>query len=290
MKRARAPASAANLGPGFDALALALACYVEVSVEPADRLEVRATRLWSRPPGGRIPPGGTGGHRLAGHDRLCIDGPFGHPRRPAAWARQRRWRWRPRPRPAPPTRSVTGSPSTAIPRTRRLPRFGGLVAATTVAGRPVYRRLALDPGLRFVFVIPDPPLPTAAARAILPRHGAARRRGLQPGPHGPADRRPGRPDRRWSPRRGRTAFTRTPAPPCSPRRRPSWPDCDRPAAPDVVLVGRRAEPPGRVHGRTPRRRGPGRRARCWRPGEWPAEVRLLDADLGGVTVSGPAAK
>ena len=36
--RARVPASTANLGPGFDALALALDLYVEVEVEPAERL------------------------------------------------------------------------------------------------------------------------------------------------------------------------------------------------------------------------------------------------------------
>ncbi|MGH9094453.1 MAG: homoserine kinase, partial [Acidimicrobiales bacterium] len=41
--RARAPASAANLGPGFDALAVALSLYVEVEVTPADRLMVTAT-------------------------------------------------------------------------------------------------------------------------------------------------------------------------------------------------------------------------------------------------------
>ena len=34
--RARAPASSANLGPGFDTLAVALDCYVSVEVEPAD--------------------------------------------------------------------------------------------------------------------------------------------------------------------------------------------------------------------------------------------------------------
>src|ERR1700730_11741142 len=39
--RARAPASSAHLGPGFDSLALALQLYVEVEVEPADRLVVR---------------------------------------------------------------------------------------------------------------------------------------------------------------------------------------------------------------------------------------------------------
>ncbi len=40
--RARAPASAANLGPGFDTLAIALDRYVEVEVEPAVRLIVRS--------------------------------------------------------------------------------------------------------------------------------------------------------------------------------------------------------------------------------------------------------
>ena len=40
--RARAPASSANLGPGFDTLALALGLYVEVDVQPADHLTVRA--------------------------------------------------------------------------------------------------------------------------------------------------------------------------------------------------------------------------------------------------------
>ena len=38
--RARVPASSANLGPGFDTLAVALGLYVEVGVEPADELTV----------------------------------------------------------------------------------------------------------------------------------------------------------------------------------------------------------------------------------------------------------
>src|ERR1019366_3173278 len=37
---ARVPASSANLGPGFDSLAVALDLYVEVSIDPADTLEV----------------------------------------------------------------------------------------------------------------------------------------------------------------------------------------------------------------------------------------------------------
>jgi len=37
---ARAPASSANLGPGFDTLAVALGLYVEVSIEPADAFSI----------------------------------------------------------------------------------------------------------------------------------------------------------------------------------------------------------------------------------------------------------
>src|SRR5580658_4726022 len=40
--RARAPASSANLGPGFDALAIALDAYVQVEVEPAPSLRVHS--------------------------------------------------------------------------------------------------------------------------------------------------------------------------------------------------------------------------------------------------------
>jgi hypothetical protein len=40
--RARAPASSANLGPGFDVLAIALDRYVQVEVEPAAALSVHS--------------------------------------------------------------------------------------------------------------------------------------------------------------------------------------------------------------------------------------------------------
>lgn len=41
--RARIPASSANLGPGFDALGLALGVYLECTFSASDRLEIRAT-------------------------------------------------------------------------------------------------------------------------------------------------------------------------------------------------------------------------------------------------------
>jgi homoserine kinase len=41
--KVRLPATSANLGPGFDALALALKIYLEVEAEPADRTSIEAT-------------------------------------------------------------------------------------------------------------------------------------------------------------------------------------------------------------------------------------------------------
>jgi homoserine kinase len=45
--------------------------------------------------------------------------------------------------------------------------FGGLVAATTVGGSPVWRHLALDPALVFVAVVPSRELLTGHARSVL---------------------------------------------------------------------------------------------------------------------------
>jgi homoserine kinase len=46
--------------------------------------------------------------------------------------------------------------------------LGGLVAATVVDGRPLAARLALDPGLVPVLLVPERALSTEAARAALP--------------------------------------------------------------------------------------------------------------------------
>src|SRR5260370_7405195 len=41
--QARVPASSANLGPGFDALGLALGVYLTCRFEPAERISIRAS-------------------------------------------------------------------------------------------------------------------------------------------------------------------------------------------------------------------------------------------------------
>jgi homoserine kinase len=165
--RARAPASSANLGPGFDTLAVALECYVSVEVEPAPSLVVRtegegaglfddASHLAARVVA-----------EVLGHDRVAVmvrsqipvarglgssaalaaaaaaaaghDDPFavaaahdGHPENAAA--------------------SV----------------FGGLVVATSVEGEPVYASLPLGEDLAFVALVPDRNLATPEARRVLP--------------------------------------------------------------------------------------------------------------------------
>ena len=165
--RVRAPASSANLGPGFDTLALAVDRYVSVEVEPADSLRVHtegegaglfddASHLAARVVA-----------EVLGHDRFSVtvrsqipvarglgssaalaaaaaaaagsDDPFavaaaydGHPENAAA--------------------SV----------------FGGLVAATSVDGDPVQAALPLADDLVVVAIVPDRNLATPEARGVLP--------------------------------------------------------------------------------------------------------------------------
>ncbi len=165
--RARAPASSANLGPGFDTLAVALDRYVSVEVEPAPSLRVHSEGEGS----GLFDDASHLAARVVtevlGHDRVAVtvrsqipvarglgssaalaaaaaaaagaDDPFavaaahdGHPENAAA--------------------SV----------------FGGLVAAATVEGKSVQAQLSLSADLAFVAIVPDRNLATPEARGVLP--------------------------------------------------------------------------------------------------------------------------
>jgi homoserine kinase len=166
--RARAPASTANLGPGFDVLALALDTYVEVEVEPARRLSVRAEGE------GADLAEDAAGHLaarvaidVAGHDRLAItvrsDIPVARglgssaalAAAAAAAAGSRD--------PLGVAARVDGHPENAAASV-----VGGLVVATSVKGAVKVVRLPLDPSLVLVAMIPDRPLATAKARQALP--------------------------------------------------------------------------------------------------------------------------
>jgi putative transposase len=164
---ARAPASAANLGPGFDTLGLALDRYVEVEVEPAPRLIVR-----SEGEGAGISD--DAGHLAArvameviGHDRIAItvrsqipvarglgsSAALAVAAAAAAGSKD----------PLAVAARVDGHGDNAA-----ASFIGGLVAATTVKGSVVAVKLNLDPTLVFVTIVPDRSIPTAKARQVLP--------------------------------------------------------------------------------------------------------------------------
>ncbi|HLI52982.1 MAG TPA: homoserine kinase [Acidimicrobiales bacterium] len=166
MTRVRVPASSANLGPGFDVLAVAVGLHVEVSVEPADRLEVVASGEGSDLPLDREHLAARVACEVAGTDRLRIEVDSAIPvgrglgssaalavAAAAAAGAGDPFSWGVK---------VDGHPENAA-----ASAFGGLVVATTIGGGAVWRRLALDPGLVFVALVPDKELLTAAARRVL---------------------------------------------------------------------------------------------------------------------------
>jgi homoserine kinase len=165
--RARAPASSANLGPGFDTLALAVDRYVEVEIEPAQRLSVRSE-------GEGAGLSDDAGHLaarvaidVAGHDHMAITvrsqipiarGLGSSAALAAAAAAAAR-----SPDPLAVAAALDGHPENAAACVQ-----GGLVVATGVRGSIQARRLPLDPALVFVALVPDRSLSTAKARQLLP--------------------------------------------------------------------------------------------------------------------------
>jgi homoserine kinase len=164
---ARAPASTANVGPGFDTLAIALSLFVHVDVEPADALSLRLEGE-----GGDLPADGNHlaarvARQVLGHDRVAItvrsEIPVGRGLGSSASL-------------AVATAAACGAddPLTLAAaldghaENAGASVLGGLVAAADVSGHPVVVRLPLDPGLAFVVLVPSRPLATARARQALP--------------------------------------------------------------------------------------------------------------------------
>ena len=165
--RARAPASSANLGPGFDTLAVALDCYVSVEVERAPSLLVRSEGEGS----GLFDDASHLAARVVtevlGHDRFAVTVRSQIPvarglgssaalvaaAAAAAGAED----------PFSVAAAHDGHPENAAASV-----FGGLVAATMVDGRPVHAPLPLSGDLAFVAIVPERNLATPEARRVLP--------------------------------------------------------------------------------------------------------------------------
>ena len=164
---ARAPASAANLGPGFDTVALALDRYVEVEIEPANRLIVSSE-------GEGAGLSDDAGHLaarvamdVAGHDRMAIrvrsqipvsrglgsSAALAVAAAAAAGARD----------PLAVAAQEDGHPENAA-----ASFVGGLVVATKVRGAVRAVEMPLDPLIALVAMVPDRPLSTAKSRQALP--------------------------------------------------------------------------------------------------------------------------
>lgn len=165
--RARAPASSANLGPGFDAVAVAVGRYVEVALRPSTRLRIETHGSGAHLPRDHSHLAARVVRRVLGHDDVELEITSGIPvsrglgssaalavaAAAAAGADD----------PLGVAASFDGHAENAAASV-----LGGLVAASTVEGRAVARRLPLDERIRLVAVVPERPLATAEARAALP--------------------------------------------------------------------------------------------------------------------------
>jgi homoserine kinase len=167
--QARAPASSANLGPGFDTLAVALDLYVSVEVEPAPALRVHtegegaglfddASHLAARVVTEVL---GHDGFAVTVRSQIPVARGLGSSAALAAAAAAAAGADDPFAVAA----AHDGHPENAAAST-----FGGLVAATTVDGRAVSARLPLSDALWYVAVVPEQrDLATPQARTVLPQ-------------------------------------------------------------------------------------------------------------------------
>ncbi len=166
-RHARVPGSSANLGPGFDTLALAVQRYTEVTVRPAESFSITAV--------------GQGSHFPAGPDHFAAKiaaGIIGHSRFSMHVASE-----------VPMTRGLGSSAAMSVAAAAAAGHpdpfsfaarleghadnaaaavLGGFVTGAIVDGEGIARRLPLDPELRFVIIIPERHLRTSAARKVLP--------------------------------------------------------------------------------------------------------------------------
>lgn len=165
--RARVPASSANLGPGFDTLAVALSLYVEVSIEPADSFSISSAGYGAGLFDDERHLGAQVARRVLGHSRFALHVDSNIPvsrglgssaalalaAAAAAGAED----------PLALATEIDGHAENAA-----ASLLGGLVTASVLGQQVLARSLTLDPRWRFVAVVPEQELATADARRVLP--------------------------------------------------------------------------------------------------------------------------
>ena len=165
--KVRVPASSANLGPGFDALAVALAIYIEVSVEPSDVLELVTSGYGSEIRDADSHLAVTLVRQILGHDRVRLaihsEIPLARGLGSSAALAVAVAAAASHEDPLAVGVSVDGHAENAA-----ASLVGGLVTASVDDGSIFYQSLPLDSELRFVVVVPERELATSDARAVLP--------------------------------------------------------------------------------------------------------------------------
>jgi homoserine kinase len=165
---ARVPASSANLGPGFDALAVALTRYVEVSVQPADSFSISSEGFGAGLFDDERHLGAQVAARVLGHRNFALhvksEIPLSRGLGSSAALALAAAAAAGSPRALELATEVDGHAENAA-----ASLLGGLVVASVNEREGIVARsLALDPAWRFVVVVPDEELPTADARRVLP--------------------------------------------------------------------------------------------------------------------------
>lgn len=165
--RARAPASSANLGPGYDTLAVALNLYVEVEIDDAEKLSVHAEGEGCELPTDASHLAARVARQVRGDDRMAIrvrsQIPVGRGLGSSAALAAAAAAAAGADDPLAVAAAVDGHPENAAASV-----LGGLVGAATVNGLPLAVPFPLDPELRFVVLVPNRALATKRAREALP--------------------------------------------------------------------------------------------------------------------------
>ena len=180
MVKVRVPASTANLGPGFDALGMALNLYLEVAVTEADRTEVTLNGLHGTMPDLTDNLIYQGAIRLydylgRGKPELAIQIDNGIPMgkglgsSAAAWLAGLGAANRLQGDALKPEELLTlaieleGHPDNIVPA-----MVGGMTVAMPIDGKINYQQVKIDAALKVIVAVPDFVLPTEDSRATIP--------------------------------------------------------------------------------------------------------------------------